>query len=47
VEGRSAREVEMSGSHVVPLPAVGGEILNGGKEMAQEIEGRFTGMAAA
>jgi hypothetical protein len=44
---RLAGEVEVRSGHVVPLLAAGGEILNGRKEMVQEIEGRFAGVAAA
>src|SRR5579862_5425943 len=46
-ENESATEAEIGGGHVVPLFAAGGESLNGCKEMAEEIERGFAGMAAA
>jgi hypothetical protein len=39
--------VEVSSGHIVPLLAVSGEILDGRKKMAQEVDRRFAGMTAA
>jgi hypothetical protein len=50
VEGARAdypAKSKVRGSPVVRLLAVGIEILNSRKEMAQQIQGRFAGLAAA
>jgi hypothetical protein len=46
-ESSGRGEMEDSGSHVVPLAAVGGEFLNGGKDVVEHVDGRIRGMAAA
>ena len=39
--------MEIGGGHVVPLLAVGGEILNRGKEVPQQVKRSLAGVAAA